>query len=267
MNRLILIGLACCFSVPFRQVSAEPVAIMDFEFRYRSPVTSILVNGVDLSLLVDLGGSNAVALTKEELLLTKPKFIGETGKHQFLNGETYTSRKFTLDSVAFGSVLLTNVLGREYFRASFSPKDLPGHIGIGILGQFQVIINYPEKTISLFKPTVPSITFNECNGGNISELDIFEGTIRSKVSFGGENNYLFAWDTGASHNIVSPTVFPESEIPDLIIGGESYGPTPVRHIEIEGAPFDGLIGYDFFMENLVCFDFERKLVAIRKFPT
>ncbi len=238
--------------------------MLDFEFRYRSPVMSVQINGVAMPLLLDLGGGSAVSLTQKELLLVKPTFIGKSNTYIFTNGEKFVSRHFVLEQVKLGSLSLTSVSGREFHRPSFSPSDLPGHIGFGILGQYQSVINYPQKTITLFDPDAPSVTVDECEGSSISKLDIQEHTVRSRVSFGGKESYLFAWDTGASHNIVDRLVYSDTELPNLIIGGESYGVTPVKQMSISGAPFDGLIGFDFFNNNVVCFDFARHIVGIKR---
>ena len=224
MTFLFRTGLTGLFLLVFEHVAAEPAAVIDFEFKHRSPVSSIQINDVELSLLIDLGGDIAVALTQDEMLLDKPSIEGESEKYQFMDGETKSARKFVINKVAIGSVSLRDVQGREFYPSSFAPKDHPGFIGFGILGQFQLVINYLEKTIAIFDSSDPSVTSNACAGGDVSDLDILDTVIRSKVSFGGDETYLFAWDTGASHNIVPQSVFPGSELPDFVIGGKSYGP-------------------------------------------
>ena len=244
--------------------SAEPIAVIEFEFRLRSPVTPVEVNGVSLPLMLDLGGDSALSLTREEAELVNPLFEDETDKYMFATGEKHESRQLLLEQVQLGPLQFRDVIGREFQRPSFSPDNLPGHIGFGILGKYQILVDYPGRKISLFDADESSITSEQCEGGSVSELDVLDHTLRSHVSFGGDRTFLMAWDTGASHNFISPKLFAESQTPDFIIGDFSFGSMPIRHMEFRGAPFDGIIGHDFFKKNLVCFDFGRKIVAIRK---
>lgn len=91
----------------------------------------------------------------------------------------------------------------------------------------------------------------------------------TKVRVNGKAE-LWGWDTGASHNMVFSrknagvlTASGSGKVRLMI--GHNESDIPIQLFEVPETPLQGLFGYDFFMSNKVCFDFERGLASIEPF--
>jgi hypothetical protein len=185
-----------------------------------------------------------------------------------------------------GDLELTDVPCSENHN---SPYALDGVIGLGLLSNFHVLIDYPGKKLVLYRNDVTPDFLRD------PSWFVYKYTkqIAIRVTFDFlDDEYEFGLDTGCNCNFLSKDsdlgkslqtelgVTPENVIVDertqqqylsyhlghLYLQTYDLGKSNFVLGKMPGYMNNGLIGFDFFHNNLVYIDFEQKELWLKRVP-
>jgi hypothetical protein len=264
------VALLCsaCSTVPGLNL-AKPAPFVDLpiELRHRLPTVDVLVSGQPLKLFLDLGGFHAISLTTAELGRSNVRFL--ESPHEFMNsaGTMFESRRFVAPNVVIGGVSFGDLEGGEFlFDDAVAPPDGNGYIGMGLLGQFLVVLDYPATRVRLYESGDTRAFELEC-GRNTFEVSLVNKVAQSVVRT-DYGDLLFEWDTGATHNFIRPSAIRRGEsagrlsgaeqatmtLTSLRFGGQELGPQEFRVAQFYSPALDAIFGTTFFASRKVCLD-------------
>lgn len=266
-----------CSSVQPGPSPSQPSPLLDLpiELRYRLPTVDVLVSGQPFKLFLDLGGFHAISLTTAELSRSNVRFL--ESPHEFMNsaGTIFESRRFVAPNVVIGGVSFGDLEGGEFlFNDAVAPPERNGYIGIGLLGQFLVVLDYPAQRVRLYQSGDARALELECGrkGFDVSmENKVAQSTVRTDYG-----DLLFEWDTGATYNFIRPAAIRRGEsvdrrsdmgqatisIASLRIGAQELGPQEFRVAQFHAPALDAIFGTSFFASRKVCLDMPQGRGAI-----
>ncbi len=253
------------------------LAFTGYEARY--PVVTVYMEDKTFQLMLDTGSSGeAVALTREALSLLDVTFTGRRRVYRDAYGGLSESREFIIPSVRLGEFEVRNVLGNE---RHYNVYGLDGAIGLDLLSAFDVLIDYPGRTLVLYRRDRDPAFLSDGGWSRCS----FAGNLTVRVGLGDRTErFWFGVDTGCGCNLVSRS----SELGALIAaeigrkaGSFRLGRRRARecssyrvdHLYLDDCDLggcqlvlsalpsymnDGLIGYDFFARYLVYITFRKQ---------
>jgi len=254
---------------------------------YGLPSTFITIGNKTIPILVDTGATKAeVTLSSYALGNLRVEFTGKQNCFLSYDGN-HCQQEFILPEVKIGTFVLHNVKGTlmtqlwggrdKNFLTTEASKN--GVIGLGLLSKFNFLLDYPHAKLILLQPGNKPSNYPIQNWIVIP----FQKNLTTKLKI--DNNLLvLSWDTGAVPSIIKRMVaanFHQVMCP----AKTSYGDINCRRINTTvfstttnqelpntwfmladipaAAPFDGLIGSNFFRNNAVYFDFGEDEIYVK----
>ncbi len=276
-----------------QQEPAEVVLPLKFNTGTPNPYgfasTTIYVQGKRLPVIIDTGANQyGLVLSKKALQRIQIKVTGQQICSTAINGK-HCEAEFIAPQVQIGTFQLKNVEGQVLtklwgtggrgFKKTKASED--GLLGMRFLSKFNVLLDYPHKRMILVNPISRPIEYDIKNWIAIP----YTGHLLTQLKFNGKPITL-SWDTGAVPSVIRKTyatpfsVLPcPSKAPYAKLNCNSIMSTsftteggqklpgiwfklmdnlPERRI----APFDGLVGTNFYANNLVYFDFSHHKIYI-----
>jgi hypothetical protein len=270
-RRAFVIALLCAACSTVQPISnlSKPAPLLDIpiELRQRLPNVDVLISGQRFKLFLDLGGFHAISLTTAELGRVEVRFLDSP--HEFMNsaGRMFESRRFTAASVAIGGLSFGELEGGEFvFDDALAPPDRNGYIGMGLLGQFLVVLDYPARHVRLYRSGDDRAIEAEC-GRNTFEVSLVD-TVAQSVVRTEYGDLRVEWDTGATHNFIRPAAIrrgrdadgrtepaqPTVTIASARLAGQEVGPLEFRVAQFHAPALDAILGTSFFLSRKVCLD-------------
>lgn len=292
----ILLSLLFLTHAVFAQSAKSSETMLPLQFDTGNPApygmasTVITIEGKPFPIIVDTGAKKyGLALTKEALSQIHFQFTGKlicsnstTGKH--------CEKEFIIPEVKLGTFTVKNVEGilvehlwggnDDKFKATEASRN--GLLGYALLSKFNILLDYKNSEITLVKPGNTVTQYNIAKWSAI----LFDNHLHAKLNADGKL-LTFSWDTGAIPSIISrkaaadfkqmhcPKNNPYKESIDncLRVNIASLLTTDNEFISNntwfsvtdipENAPFDGLIGSNFYANNLVYFDFDNHKIYVK----
>ncbi len=251
---------------------------------YGLATTTINIQGKNLPVIVDTGASETeIALSEYALRNLHVVFTGKQICFMALDGK-HCQKIFIIPKVQIGSFTIENVTGtlmtklwggnEKGFKNTEASRN--GVIGLGLLSKFNLLIDYPNATLTLIKPYNYPSQYNISNWVSLP----FVEKLKTQLKIDGQIATLY-WDTGAVPSIIKRP-FASSLNLTPCPSRTSYGQTHCLRAETQNletfaggklpntwfmvedipsyAPFDALIGSNFFHENVVYFDFDNHII-------
>lgn len=262
--------LAC--SEDQKLVTVESVStVVPIRMEGKSPVVEVKINGSPIDVLFDIGRGTTVAVFPPQLDSIEKRTVGTAASRLSMTGSTGERPIYEVEIIEIGGARFTNAtivedFHDDAFQESFaSSLNAYGFFGVGLIEQYKVVIDYPNSELTLIPSTAPPNQQNVCRGTKLPLMQGKDWGIATKVETDiGE--LVLVWDTGTPENGVLKARTDSSNLglndgdtfaTDLfVIGGIDIGPQKliVWDWSENTPPFDGLMGYDFFVENVVCVD-------------
>ena len=286
MNKKILF-LIMLFMSRFAQ-SLEVTWDLTFDNGYNLPSVTMDLQGEKTQFIFDTGSKSALHLPMA-LINKIPNKTENTEKMKLndLTGDIKEVRSFIVDKLKLGSFIFNNVQVLEYkswglfmlndrTKTDHDKEEINAEkslIGLGLFKDYVLTINYPENKITIsddikvsddLNKNWFSIPFHLNNYGLVINL------------FDGLRNYEMILDTGAAVSIIKEkSLSPFSK--KLTLPKYNFRYTALKMADIDSVKVeaiiidsltdlfkpDGLLGSNFFRENIVKIDFKNKQMWIQ----
>lgn len=250
--------------------------ILPLEFSAQGfPVASVQIQGHKIPLIFDNGATkSSIVLSKELVKKLDLKIIPAHKKTCFhdVNGKKTCSKVYTIPELKIGQMIMHDVPCELMDKLWFKAKN--GIIGLDLLHQFNVLIDYKASQIILTKLGEYPQQYNIKKWTQIPFSNKYGITTIAKIN---GTNVTLVWDTGANGSIMKSTVkiptekkscaYKENpscqyfETITFMVGNKPLPKTRFTIQKIE-VPFDGLIGSDFFKEHRVFIDFKNNILFV-----
>ena len=253
------------------------------------PSTIISIQGKILPIIFDTGASKSeITLSHHALKGLSVEFTGNQVCTTALDGE-HCEPEFIIPEVTLGDIVLKNVKGTlmeqlwggddDGFISTEASEN--GVIGYDLLKKFNILLDYPNKQAVLFNKGEKPKNYDISNWIAIP----FTDHLKTKVIL-NKKVLTLSWDTGSVPSIIKTSIANEMIISQCdqntpygkeedckrIVTNSFY--TLGDHAELpltwflvkdipQQAPFDGLIGSNFYMEHLVYFDFAHHQILVK----
>lgn len=257
--------------------SASPAAAgsankIPIELRENFPLLVATVDGIDVPLQFDLGNGSPLVLQQSVLDLIKAVPTGESSKFQDPKG-VFESPMFKVARLQIGTAVFTNVIAQlDVHSPSYQPAQIgqKGYLGTGLLKSFEVVLDYPHRTMTLVPRVSSESSSGTCKGTVVPFSPKWHGepVTEADTDLG---RVMLWWDTGAPTSLLRKTFAQEvrsQPAGDTVttkrftLGGTDFGPWQFEMWDVTLPGFDGLIGYHFFARHVVCIDFPGNRLVI-----
>lgn len=256
-------------------------ATVPIEIVGTSPIIEIQVNGIPVKVHFDLGNADTVSLFPAFLDQIEKEHVGETGGRKSLYGSEDGKPIYRVDLVQIGDINFVDMdVVEDFHDAEFQADFIEergayGFVGPGLFPDHKLVIDYQRQELTIISPNVPEEQQSSCRGREIplmpgSNADIGALAL-AKTEIG---DVRLVWDTGAPANIIfkDRTDAANLELPEydeltldqLSFGAYDLGPASFYVRDFKIPPFDGLIGYPFFRDYVVCFDIPGNRLLVRE---
>jgi hypothetical protein len=266
--KLLAAQLLSGFSLTAVQFPAVAAAdTISFQLSNRLPTFQASLNGVAVSLFIDLGGYQQLSLTPEGLDRVKVDLLPGTESWRDSSGAIHTSRRYIVKDAKFGSLHFDRIDGGEFYvpqGQSFRGAD--GYVGFGLLRRYLVVFDYLKSEVRLYPDATP--LQDACRGQEFG-FKILNGVVQSIFEADG-TRLIFQWDTGSTESVLRPSVMKASDSSSLHtvrsfhVGAQDLGPITFELREFHAPAVDGVLGADFFEGRSICFDFARGVGRIEE---
>lgn len=253
------------------RAGSEPIAL-PLELRDKFPFVTVTVDGVEVKLKFDLGSGSPLDLQESTLERIKAIPTGESESFQGLDG-VFAAQKYKVARVSIGSATFTDVeTNMDAARKGYDPDPLSqGLMGTGLLKAYEVVIDYPQRTMKLIPRAKPGDP-GSCKG-TVVPFDQSSKKWRDEpvIKVGTEAVPLLLWlDTGSQLSAIRRSLTLELlqstvdhvTLKQLRLGKADFGPWEFQVWDMNLPGFDGFLGYDFFAKHVVCVDFPGKRIVI-----
>jgi hypothetical protein len=182
-----------------------------------------------------------------------------------------------LDLVELGNLKLFGVAARQdvhddAFRNYKKTQVVAvGFVGTGLFKSGQIRVDYSQTRLTISLPQRTGAVRNVCRGAPVPIVVNKWGLTTAVSTDVGE--LQLGWDTGAPAILVSRSTASAAQLASdldstvfkkFVVGGRNFGP---QRIEIWNIPLPteiaGLIGFPFFQDHVVCFDYPRLTLHIQ----
>lgn len=233
------------------------------------PRIAVNVDGMEVQLQFDLGDSTQLVLQKSVLDSIQAVPTGESVKGQGVDG-FYEAPLYKVKRVQIGSMVFTDVITRlDAARKGYNPHPQErGFLGTGLLKPYQLVIDYPQRAMTLVPPGSPAA----CQGMSVPFVPQFGGEPATKIDTDLGPAILW-WDTGAPVSVLRKTFGQQADIKAsgdslitrrLVIGEVDFGPWEFQRWDLDLPKFDGFVGVEFFAKYVVCVDFPGKRLIVER---
>jgi predicted aspartyl protease len=255
---------------------------------YGIPSTIITIQSKAIPILFDTGASKSdITLSEHALKNIHVLFTGKKICFNAFDGR-HCQKEFIVPEIKIGDFLLKNVKGLLVSKLWDSHHDKGfiateasqnGVIGFNFLSQFNVLLDYPSSKVTLIKRNTALNHYDVTNWVSIP----FENHLLTHLKLNNRPMTMI-WDTGAIPSVIKKSVvnyFKSMPCPrnapyfgkDCSAIEANFFSTAQNQLlpntwfkitDIPSyAPFDGLIGSNFYRENLVYFDFDNHRIYIK----
>ena len=244
--------------------------VLPLRFEHGLPLVAARVGEVDTELMVDLGGAFTVTLKPDVGAQARCRQTGDVRRFRNARGDLLTSREILVSELRLSSLALRDVTGYEQAHASgFAPPVDTGTIGLGLLREFRLLIDYSRDELSLTDRRCPASTLPEpetwATAHIVSDRD---GVVVEAVIDGRERKLVL--DTGATWSTLRREAVSTggegestSAAPRVVLGGATVDGLDFATADWPGPQVDGVLGCNFFSSHVVQVDFEAGTVAFR----
>lgn len=268
----ILLGALLAIS----SAAASAPVIVPLRLAGHFPIVIAKVDGVDVPLAFGSGDSFPVRL--EQSVLDQIKAVPIDGITWGLDakGHLLKSPKFRVSRLQLGDAVFNDVIAEldVHSRTYHPPKvGQEGWLGTGLLKSYEVVLDYPRRTMTLVPRAANDTPSEQCRGTSVPfavKEQPAEPFTKADTDMG---QLTLVWDTGSQLSFVSQKVVQQGRVEAskelvttkrLVVGGTDFGPWQFKWMEMSLPPFfDGSIGYDFLATHVVCFDFPDKQLVIQ----
>ena len=255
------------------RVYGQPGATIALQLQEGRPFVRAEINQVPLSLLVDLGGYDTVALNQADA--GKAGAQPQLSPNETLGGFSTFDGKRQQSSVSrFREVLVGGVPFGEV-RGSIFGGEGTSYVGAGLLGKSLLVFDYAKQQLRLYQSGDAQALRREC-GANTFPVDVRRGVFLTYLRVEGKT-LVAAFDTGASFTVMRPSVWqldPVDYVPGttpqirrlhgLRINDAEIKELNAALIEFKGPPVDIVLGTNFFTNRRVCLDSGAHVGAISR---
>lgn len=255
---------------------------------YGGPSTTITIQNKKIPILFDTGAKKSeLVLSEYALQGIKVEYTGKEVCFKAMDGK-HCEKEFIIPKVQMGDFVMENVKGTvmpklwgghdDFFQETEASRN--GVIGLALLSKFNVLLDYPNSKAILIK-----------SGNQPSHYDIqnwiaipYKNQLLTKLMLNGKLVTL-TWDTGAIpsdiklstaqklQQIPCPKDSPYKQVGKcsrvatnslMTLDGKRL---PNTWFEVQDmpsfVPFDGLVGSNFYANNLVYFDFDKHIIYVK----
>ena len=286
MNKKILF-LIMLFMSCFAQ-SLEVTWKLTFDNGNNLPTVIVDFQGKKTPFILDTGAKSALHLPMA-LINKIPNKTENAEKMKFndLTGDTKEVKSFIVDKLKLGSFIFNNVQVLEYkswglfmlndrTKTDHDKEEIDAEkslIGLGLFKDYVLTINYPENKITISDDIKGSDNLNK----NWFSIPFYLNNYGLVINlFDGLKNYKMILDTGAAVSIIkekslSPfskkLTIPKYNFRYTALEMADLDSVKVEAIIINSLPDvfepDGILGSNFFLENIVKIDFKNKQMWIQ----
>ena len=277
----ILLTIASCSgenAPPRSSAIVVPIRLVEV-----SPLVEVKINGMPVDVLFDLGNGGSLELFPSQIERSSRENTGCYVGWWRRNGGTFWGGRpiYQVDLVQIGDFSVRGArIGEDFHDHAFQERFVSAHDAYGFLGrgyfdEQRILVDYPQRRLTFIPPDAPADQQAACSG---TELRLVEGTnwglVSTAVTEIGE--IVLVWDTGSPANVVfkkrtdvDDLGFSEGDtltLDQFKINGHDFGPATFEIWDwgADRPPFDGFIGYDFFLTHVVCIDFPENRIYVQK---
>jgi len=245
--------------------------VVPIELEKGNPVASARINGVPLKLVVDSGGG-IIVLKKGLIEKARAARTGSVRPSTDAYGNKNSQTLFRVDKLELGGHTFPDLEAAEASKyMSESPGD--GVIGRDFLNRFLVVYDYSSRQITLFSRDERSSADRKCRGTTVRTIPDQDGIVISKAN-SDHGTMRMLWDTGATYSFVKKTFADKYQLPiekpfytshQFTLGQQNFGPLQFVVLDLQDPDnVDGFIGYNFFLNHVVCIDPDQGEIRIHK---
>jgi len=253
--------------------SSSGFSIIPIEIKNNLPNIEVEVDTLKVPLLFDAGHFSSITLSPTIINKLNVKYTGDYITCYDIKGNKLKAKELILPKLSIGNFTLSGVRGQEeIFDENWVPPNTNGVIGLGILDQFKLIIDYRDSVVTFMPDSIFPKQYNIESWDKLN-FDYNNYGISTSTKIDGKRHKLI-WDTCAqfsklktnykdSNNVIKKEGRYFLNALSFIIDNNNFGPFEFILMDLR-LPFDGVIGYNFFARNLVYIDFEKKIMKIDK---
>jgi hypothetical protein len=256
-----------------RSHAAESVTV-PLQFDGDFPVIIVKINGHKVPMTLDLIQTAPVSLLQSAADEVKPVFVVDKDATSTApTGSASTLIK--IQRLEIGGMSFSNVDGYIDLRAPATQTSTTpqGVIGMTLLRQFKVLLDYKHKSITFIRDNRFAGESDGCGGTTVPFLPEWHGApvAKAHTDFG---DLILVWDTGAARGVIRRNAADELHaavsnqivsLPHLKFGDADVGAIDFHVVDYSQLPgTDGFIGDDFFATHVVCVDFPGKQFLVRR---
>ncbi|MBI2930544.1 MAG: hypothetical protein HYY16_02740 [Planctomycetes bacterium] len=268
---LLLVG--CLSQAPprFSEAAVELPLAIDGNL----PAVELEVGTRRVPVVLDLGGFDTVALRPDLVKEVGATYTGASKTQGRAFGGVVRSREYELPEVRLGSLVLKKVRGYEALndRADLPQAFRNGYVGLGILRDTCLIIDYRASKVVMSRAFVDSAEYAVSRWPH-STVRVGGDGVVSRMTLDGVER-IVVWDTGFTYSVLRPRLAPPPRVekrgrqgfytPDSVrLDGVELGPLEFVLVDFQQPEVDGVVGYNFFRDHVVCFDLPRGVVAWKR---
>lgn len=263
-SAITLVDMSGCDQLEQNPEYVVPLRVLDNE-----ALIDIEIQGRTVAVTFDTGGFQAIALPPEFLKILQLDHSNEVSTYYDAKGNKLSAGTFIIPNLKIGELEFHDVRGTE---AIYDPAYLPptvGHIGLPLLREYVVRLDYENRVLQLIKPN-SSLRLQRCKGiaskfidGNAEPITVISTEIGQLKMY---------WDTGATATLVRSGTLAERGA--AVVNGwfitrrfeiesTDFGPVTIASMDFsEPSEVDGFVGHNFFADKVVCFDFPGRTIII-----
>ena len=286
INRHLTVLLAGCV---FQSV-ATAADVVPLTFINSLPFATVKIGATASRLMIDSGGSLGISIPEQTIRdAGSVQLLEQTTKFRDLGGQVYEVQNLVARQVTVGKTELGPVEGRIHVQWGGAPEGQDaaltkarqaGAIDLAAFGKRSVMFDYRRGSLSVYEPGEGP----QAGQPGWQELRLESGRIGPHITLTVNGKPLrFVLDTGAQINLVNAKRLAAAatdstcqtapagsqscdpgELGTVQDGnGRSPGKLTAQRIDLNGAPFDGILGAPFFQSRQVLFDLtgNRLLIA------
>jgi hypothetical protein len=258
LHRLLLTAMAlvCADCAAVQPGSGQ---IIPFELTQGRPFVRASINGKPVTLLLDLGAYDTLALNHADTDATAATRTATNGAFLDAEGKRHDVTGLHLDKLIIGATSFGTIDGSVVTGEGHS------YIGAGLFKKNLLVFDYPHHQLRLYNSGDASALRREC-GTRTFPLDVKNSLLKSYLYTDGKV-LTAAFDTGANYSVLRPSAL------KLNLAEPLPGAQPAMHslqsvhlnqsrldrletvlIEFKGPPVDIVLGANFFEGRVVCLD-------------
>jgi len=269
---------------------ATAADVVPLTFINALPFATVKIGATQSQLMIDSGGSLGISIPEQTIKNAgSVQLLEQTTKFRDLGGQVYEVQNLVARQVTVGKTELGPVEGRVHVQWGGAPEGQDaaltkarqaGAIDLAAFRKRAVMFDYRLGSMTVYEPGEGLQTGQP----GWQDLRLESGRIGPNITLIVNGKPLrFVLDTGAQLNLVNATslaaLVPEGACQPAPAGsapcdpgelgtvqdgsGRSLGKLTAQRIDLNGAPFDGILGAPFFQGHKVLFDLtgNRLLIA------